>query len=483
MPQQTKNNITLQRGIKMWKKFKKKFIGDRAFYRHILLLAIPMIAQNAITSFVSFLDNIMVGMVGTEQMSGVAIVNQLIFVFNICIFGGVSGAGIFGTQFFGKGDYEGQKYTFRFKIYISLIISAVAMLLFKFAGTELISLYLSDSGEVGDIELALSYGEEYLAIMMLGIIPFALGQTYISSIRETGHSLVPMLAGVVAMLTNLILDTLLIFGIGVFPKLGVTGAAIATVIARFVEFIVVVVWTHIRTEKNPYIVGAYKGFGIPWGILKNIIITGTPLMINEMLWASGMATIAQCYAVRGLEVVAAQNISSTITNLFNVVYLQLGACIAIVVGQQLGANNIKKAKDDARKMMFFSVACCMGMALIMSVVGSFFPDLYKTAESIKDLARTFITISALIMPVCAFCHCSYFTLRSGGKTFITFLFDSVYTWVVVIPVATFLAKHTTLGIATVFFLVQSLEFIKAIIGFFMVKSGIWLQNIVDEKGA
>ena len=113
----------------MLKKFKNKFIGDREFYRYVLLLAVPMIIQNAITSFVSFLDNIMVGQVGTEQMSGVAIVNQLMFVFNICIFGGVSGAGIFGTQFYGKGDYKGQRYTFRFKLYTCVAITALALLL------------------------------------------------------------------------------------------------------------------------------------------------------------------------------------------------------------------------------------------------------------------------------------------------------------------------------------------------------------------
>ena len=127
----------------MWKNFKKKFIGDREFYRYIIFLALPMIAQNAITSFVSFLDNIMVGKIGTEQMSGVAIVNQLIFVFNITIFGAVSGAGIFGTQFYGKGDYKGQKYAFRYKMYAAIIITTITVFLFKFAGTELISLYLA----------------------------------------------------------------------------------------------------------------------------------------------------------------------------------------------------------------------------------------------------------------------------------------------------------------------------------------------------
>ena len=464
----------------MWTKFKNKFIGDRYFYRRVLFLAVPLIIQNAITSFVSFLDNIMVGQIGTEQMSGVAIVNQLMFVFNICIFGGVSGAGIFGTQFYGKGDYEGQKYAFRFKLYACMCIAAAALLLFGTCNTQLISLYLNDSGSVGDITLALKYGEEYLYIMILGLIPFALNQSYVNTIRETGRTFVPMLASVVAVFTNLILDYILIFGFGIIPALGVQGAAIATVAARFIECGIVVIWTHTHKNYNPYIVGAYKSFVIPRKVLKDIFIKGTPLMANEMLWATGMTVIVQCYAVRGLEVVAAQNISSTITNLFNIVYIQLGGCISIVVGQLLGAGKIKEAKDADNKMIFFSVFCCSCVAAVMAVVGRFFPSIYNTEDSIKELARTFITISALAMPLCSFSHCTYFTLRSGGKTIVTFLFDSVYTWVLIIPLAYLLARHTLLPITTVFFLIQFSELIKVILGFFMVKSDVWLQNIVTD---
>lgn len=465
----------------MLQKFKNKFIGDKAFYQKVLFLAVPMIIQNAITSFVSFLDNIMVGQIGTEQMSGVAIVNQLMFVFNICIFGGVSGAGIFGTQYYGKGDYEGQKYTFRFKLYACLIITGIALLLFGFADTQLISLYLSDNGTIGDISLALEYGQEYLAIMMIGLIPFAVSQTYINTIRESGQTLVPMIASIAAVLTNLVLDYVFIFGFFTIPAMGVVGAAAATVIARFIECLIVTIWTHRNPSKNPYIVGAYKGFTIPRSILKEVFKKGSPLMLNEMLWASGMAVIAQCYAFRGLEVVAAQNISSTITNLFNIVYIQLGSCISIVVGQLLGAGKIKEAKDADNKMIFFSVACCAGVSLIMVCLGGLFPSIYNTEESIKELAKIFIIISALVMPLCAFSHCAYFTLRSGGKTGITFLFDSVYTWVLIIPFAYVLSHFTSLPIITVFFLVQFTEIVKVILGFFMVKSNVWLQNIVDVK--
>jgi putative MATE family efflux protein len=461
-------------------KAKKKFIGDKAFYRYLIFLAFPMIVQNGITSFVSFLDNIMVGQIGTEPMSGVAIVNQLFFVFNICIFGGVSGAGIFSAQFFGKGDYEGQKYTFRFKLYACLLITALACVLFHFLDEPLISLYLNDEGSVGNTRLALSYGKEYLAIMILGLLPFAVSQTYVSTIRETGQTFVPMVSGIVAVITNLVLDYVLIFGAFGAPELGVAGAAIATVIARYTECLIVVVWAHRHLYKNPYLIGVYKGLRIPGSILADIFRKGLPLMFNEMLWAVGMAVIVQCYAVRGLEVVAAQNISSTISNLFNIVYLQLGNCISIVVGQKLGAGQLEEAKDADNKIIFFDVACCACISVIMILLGGLFPEIYKTEPGIKALAKNFIIISAMAMPLCAFSHCSYFTLRSGGKTIVTFLFDSVYTWVVMIPYAFVLSRFTTLSITMVFFLVSFTEIIKVIIGFFMIKSNVWLQNIVNS---
>ena len=461
-------------------KAKKKFIGDKAFYRYLIFLAFPMIVQNGITSFVSFLDNIMVGQIGTEPMSGVAIVNQLFFVFNICIFGGVSGAGIFSAQFFGKGDFEGQKYTFRFKLYACLLITAIACVLFHFLDEPLISLYLNDGGSVGNTRLALSYGKEYLAIMIFGLLPFAVSQTYVSTIRETGQTFVPMVSGIVAVITNLVLDYVLIFGAFGAPELGVAGAAIATVIARYAECLIVVVWAHRHLYKNPYLIGVYKGLRIPGSILADIFRKGLPLMFNEMLWAVGMAVIVQCYAVRGLEVVAAQNISSTISNLFNIVYLQLGNCISIVVGQKLGAGQLEEAKDADNKIIFFDVACCACISVIMILLGGLFPEIYKTEPGIKALAKNFIIISAMAMPLCAFSHCSYFTLRSGGKTIVTFLFDSVYTWVVMITYAFVLSRFTTLSITMVFFLVSFTEIIKVIIGFFMIKSNVWLQNIVNS---
>ena len=349
----------------MLTKFKKKYIGNWEFYRRYLLLAIPMILQNAITNLVSFLDNIMVGQLGTEQMSGVAIVNQLIFVYNLAIFGAVSAASIFGAQYFGKGNHKGHMYSFRFKLYATLLVTGGAILLFLTKGSALISLYLTDTVGNGATDVALKYGQEYLAIMMVGLIPFAVNQSYATNIKETGQTFIPMLASFVAVGTNALLDYLMIFGIGPFPKMGVQGAALATVIARYIEALIVIIWAHMHRAKNRYLEGAYTGFGIPFAELKAILVKGFPLMMNEVMWAAGMTTVTQCYSVRGLDVVAGLNIASTITNLFNIVYLQLGSCISIVVGQYLGAGKLKEAKDADDKMIVFSVFCCVIMAALM----------------------------------------------------------------------------------------------------------------------
>ncbi len=462
----------------MIEKIKKKYIGTGAFYRRYLYLALPMILQNAITNLVSFLDNIMVGQLGTEQMSGVAIVNQLIFVYNLAIFGAASAASIFGAQYFGKGDHKGHMYSFRFKLYATLLVTVIAMILFAGRGSQLISLYLTDTTGSGATEVALQYGLQYLAVMLFGLIPFAVNQSYATNIKETGQTMVPMIASFVAVGSNAVLDYLLIFGIGPFPKLGVVGAALATVLARYIEAGIVILWAHTHQTKNRYLEGAYRGLGIPKAELKAILIKGLPLMINEVLWAAGMTTVNQCYSIRGIAVVAGVNIAATITNLFNIVYIQLGACISIIVGQYLGAGDLEEAKDADNKMIAFSVFCCVLVAFCMFVLGRFFPRIYNTTDEIKSLAANFIAVSAMIMPFCSFSHASYFTLRSGGKTFVTFLFDSVFTWVVVVPVAYILAHFTGLGIVSIYFFVQATELIKVIIGYFMVKSNVWLVQMV-----
>ena len=356
---------------------RKKLIGNREFYKMVLSVAVPIMIQNGITNFVGLLDNIMVGRIGTEQMSGIAIVNQLMMVFNISIFGAISGAGIFGAQFFGCDDHKGVRDTFRFKLYACLLIVILGLLIFIFAGEPLILLYLHGEGMDEQLNAALGYGKEYLAVMLVGLFPFALEQVYTSTLRECGETMVPMKAGIAAVLVNLVFNYLLIFGKFGFPELGVAGAAIATVISRFVQTAIVIIWTHKHADRMKFITGAYASPVIPLGLVGNILKKGTPLIVNEILWAAGMAYMMQCYSVRGLSAIAALNISSTISNLFNTVFIAMGSAIAIIVGQLLGAGKMDEAKDTDTKLIAFSVACCVAIGGILALTAPLFPMMYN----------------------------------------------------------------------------------------------------------
>ena len=463
------------------KKFYQRFIGDKAFYKSLLAIAVPIMLQNGLTNFVSLLDNIMVGSVGTEQMSGVSIVNQLLFVFNLCVFGGLGGAGIYTAQFYGKKDTQGVQYTFRFKLMLVVTLLVIGLVVFTFFSDPLIAMYLHEGSETGDIAATAEYGAKYIRVMLWGLLPFAIQQAYGSTLRETGETLLPMKAGIVAIFVNLVFNYILIFGHFGAPAMGVEGAALATVISRYVECLIIVSWTHRHKIRASFIVGAYKTMRVPAALVKDIFKRGMPLLVNEALWSFGMALRVQSFSTRGLAIVAALNISSTISNLFNVVWMALGVAVSIVIGQQLGANEFEKAKQSVWRIMAFSVASALVMGVFLFAVAPLFPAIYNTTDEVRSIAAGLLRIVGLAAPIHAFCHASYFTLRSGGKTWITFLFDAGYLWVVSIPLARVLSIHTVWPILLVFAICEFIDITKAILGGVMIKKGVWINNIVADS--
>lgn len=456
----------------------KQLIGTRDFYRRVFAVMAPVLIQNVITNFVSLLDNLMVGQVGTEPMSGVAIVNQLIFVFNICLFGGLAGAGILTAQYHGRGDHEGVRDTFRAKYYIAIGTFAVFLAVLLPAGEGLISLFLHEGEETLDLAATLRFGMAYLHVMLLQMLPFAITQVYAGTLRETGETVLPMKAGVVAVGVNLLFNYILIFGKLGVPALGVVGAAIATVLSRLVECAMVVVWTHRHSTRCRFIVGAYRSFRVPAALTRRIAKLGAPLLINELLWSAGMTVLNQCYSLRGLEVVSALNIATTISNLFFCVSLAMGTTVSIIIGQLLGAGELERAVDEDRKIIAFAVTLGAAVGAVMALITPWVPKLYNTTDTVKALAVSFLLVSSALMPLYGFTNTCYFTLRSGGKTLITFLFDSAFVWVICIPTAFILSRHTAMPILPMYAVVQSLEFVKCVVGFFFVKSRRWVNNLV-----
>ena len=194
-----------------------------------------------------------------------------------------------------------------------------------------------------------------------------------------------------------------------------------------------------------------------------------------------MSVIAQCYSVRGLDVVAARNIATTISNLFSTFYVQLGVCISIIVGAKLGANKLRDARETDNKLLFFSIVASVTVGIFLLPIAKYFPMLYKTSEDVRAIASYMIVITALSFPMMSYTNACYFTLRSGGKTGITFQFDFGFTWLIIIPVALAIVHLTNVPIRPMFAIVTFAEVIKVVIGYFMVRSDIWVNNIVDDK--
>lgn len=464
-------------------RLRERMFGDRDFYAQVVAVVVPIIIQNTVSNVVSLLDNVMVGRVGTLQMSAVAIVNQLLFVFNLCIFGGLAGAGIFATQYAGAHDDKGVRDCFRVKWMIALSMLACALVVLIAFPKRLIGMYLAQETAQADAAATLGFGMDYLTVMLWGLLPFGVSQVYASTLREVGETRLPMFASVAAILVNLVFNYFLIFGKCGFPELGVTGAAIATVLSRYVETAIIMVYTHMKSHHFGFIRGAYRSLRVPKPLMISILRRGTPLLVNEFLWSSGMAVLLQCYSVRGLDVVAACNIATTVSNLFKVVFLSMGNAVAIMVGQALGANDIERAKNCTWRLMTLSVGSNLIMATLLALFAPAIPNVYNTEPHVRQIATQLIYVVAVMMPAYSFSHCCYFTLRSGGKTIITFLFDSVFTWCVNVPAAWLLAYKTGLGIVPLYFGVQALEMVKVVVGFVLVKKGVWIHNIVAPVAA
>ena len=461
----------------------KRFIGTKAFYRTVLTLLIPMVIQQFITSFVSLLDNIMVGSLGTEAISAASISNSVLMVHMLAIFGGMSGASIYGAQFFGKGDMDGMRHTFRFKLYFGVLCSAIAIAVYLLFGSGFILSFLQGDSNGGDLALAHTLGNGYLRIMLWGLIPFALAQVYTGTLRESGETRAPMVAGIIAILTNLFLNWVLIYGHLGAPALGVEGAAIATVISRYVELLVVVVHSHRHTDRYLFLVDVYKSFRVPAMLVGKISRTAAPLLINEILWSLGMTFITNFYSSRGLNAIAALNINGTAFNLFCVIMFAMGSAVSIMVGQRLGAGEMEEARDVDRKLIFLTEVIHIIMGILLMLVAPLIPRLYNVSDEVRELTRQLIMVVAVTLPVHSFAHVAYFTIRSGGRTVITFLFDALYTWAVSVVLAFCLTRFTDLPIIHIYFIVMSADLLKVVIGVLMIRSGFWVRNVVNDTAA
>lgn len=461
----------------------KKLIGTKAFYREVLGIVLPIMIQQGITTFVGLLDNIMVGQLNENAISGVAIANQIMFIVLICFIGGLAGPGIFVAQYFGAKDENALKEAFRAKVILAAFVTVIAMAILLIFKEPMITIFAkNDPGSAGVYnEEVIQYGVQYLTIMAFSLPVLAIIQLYASTFREIRETSVPMMAGIISVIVNFGFNYVLIFGKLGLPRLEVQGAAIATVIARVVEGSILLYIAY--RNRMVFAQGIFSHFHIETKRFKLMVKKTLPLLTNELLWSTSILAIMLAYAQRGTSVYAAFAISNAVSNLFFIIFGALATGISVMVGNELGANQIELAKENAFKLLFLTIVVCLSFGALLAIIAPFAPYLYNVSDSVRAMSTQFMWVVAALMWVFAFNAGIFFILRAGGMVILTFLFDATFAWVITVPLAVVLSIYTDLPILLVYALVEGVSIIKGIIGMQFVKSGKWARNLTHHENA
>lgn len=448
-----------------------QYFGDRAFYKTLFKVAAPLILQQLITTSVQLVDNVMVGKLGEEAIGAVSVVNQLYFVVILITFGALGGAGIFTAQFFGSKDYDKLKQTFRFKLIIGMAIAFISFITFSIFGKNLIMIFTDNPNT---ISLAMTY----LSYAKWSAFPWIISVAIANTFRETGITKPLLIISIIAILTNTILNYFLIFGNFGFPKLGVEGAAIATTISRFIEFILM--FFLLIKQGKFFNTSLSEIFHIDKKLLTSIFIMALPLLLNEFFWSTGQTVFLHAYSRRGDQALAAMNITSAISQLVFVTFGAIATAVAVLVGNTLGRNELDQAKDNAKKLIATAMMVASVAGIILFILSFFILNIYDVSEATKEIAQFNIRINALFIPIFSFNVTLYFTLRAGGDTKSTFLMDAGYMWILPVPLALVLSYFTNLPVTLMFLCVQMLDIPKMFIGLSRYKKEHWVRNLAKE---
>ncbi len=435
------------------------------FYKTLFIIAIPIIVQNLLQSLVNIIDTIMIGRLGEVELAAVGLGNQIFFLLTLFLFGVGSGGSIFIAQYWGKKDITGIHKTVGITLSLALVSSLIFALIAIFFPAWLISLYSKDAEVI-------NVGAEYLKIVALCYIPMGLSFAFSLALRSTEQVKLPLYATITSLITNIVFNYTFIFILG----LGVKGAALATVIARMTEFIMIFVIAY--KKRLPIVARISSYLAFTRTDLARYIKIAFPVIINEVLWSTGITMQNVIMARTSTEAIAAFNITGTISQLTWVFFIGVGNAAAIILGKKIGEGNEAGAKKDAHHFAWFMPAAACLIALLLIPISKMLPFFFEVSPKILEQASLMLMVLMCTYPVKSFNMCMIVGVcRSGGDTVYSAIVDSAYLWFMGLPFGAFVAFYLKLDPVFIYAAFMSEETLKAVTNFFRLKSGKWLNNV------
>ena len=444
--------------------------GDRGFRKRFLSIAIPVTLQQFLTSSLNLTNNILVGQLGDASVAAVGLANQVYFILNVVLLGIGGGISVYISQFWGSRKYDQIKKV----VSLSMIITMTAALIFfipSFAAPRFIlSLFSKDMSVIG-------LGSEYLRPVSISFLLMTFSICFSSALRSTGNVRLPLVANFVGIVVNTVLNYVLIFGKLGLPAMGVAGSAIATVVARLMESLIIL-WA-VYASNNIVSIKPKDLFNISADLIKRFFSTSGELIAKDVVWATGTSIYMVIYALMSTEAAAAVNITSTIRSMTFVFFQGVSNACLIMVGNKIGENDNDTSYEYALRFLRITlvISAAVGCILIFSRPLVLAP--YKVSQTVIDNAMGLLVVAAVIVPFQSFASVAIVgAMRGGGDIRYTIFLDLAAVWFIGMPLAWLGGLVLHLDIVWVFLLVSLQEVFKAVLCYWRIRSKKWINNVV-----
>lgn len=450
----------------------KIMMTDRTFLSKAARIACPVALQGMLNTIVNLVDTMMIGSLGETSIAAVGLANKVFFVMTLLIFGIVSGSGILAAQYWGNQDVK----NIRKVLGLALVLAEGAAILFLIPAVfcpELVMRIFTTGDET------IKTGALYLSVVAFSYPFIALSNTYVAMLRAVNRVKGPVIISACAILINIFFNYTFIFGHFGAPAMGVVGAALATLIARVVEAVVLLIVVY--SGKSPIACRFKEMFGYSKVFITQFARTTSPVIANEFVWGLGVTMYSLAYGRMGDNAVAAITIATTIQDIAAVLFQGLSAATAVILGNEMGAGKLKRAERYAKNFLilqfiitiFAAIGC---VAFRWNIIG-----LYNITENVAlDVSRCLI-VFALFMPFKMFNYINIVgVLRSGGDTRVCLFLDCSGVWFIGIPMAFLGGLVFHLPIYVVYAMVFSEEIYKTILSYLRYRQKKWLRNLALE---
>ena len=446
----------------------KRFIGDKVFYMTTLSIALPIMLQQFITTFVNLIDNIMIGSIGGIALTSVTVANRYYMIFNSMLFGVCGAAAIYVAQFYGAKKNDKCQEVFNM-ILLWVLVLAIAFISVLFIAPEMVIKIFTDTPEI------VSESLKYIEYAKYAYLPNGISYAIMLAMRSIGINKVQLKVGSIAVLTNTILNYLLIFGNFGFPEMGIQGAAIATVCARLIEMMIYIV---ILCRHKHFFNLDIKGiFTINKTLMASVMKKALPLTFNEIMYSLGISAIFLSYMRTDEYLVSAIAVVDTVTQILFIIFGGLSSAVSIMIGKKLGANELSEAKDNANKLIVFGVMVAIIVGIVAFIIAKFIPEFYNLDQEIKNTITILIRIKSVSIILHVVNVCTFFILRAGGDIVSTLILDSGMLWVGGVLVSTILSMYTSIPLITLYLFVEACDAVKLFFSLYFFKKGQWIKNI------